>query len=447
MKTNTFKRIKKALPPLAVAIAMLCAVPSVYAAGRVGVVCTTGPTFNIDTKTGYVALPDGNTMFMWGYSVSGQPFQSPGPTLCVNEGDTVTVVLHNTGLTEAASIMFPGQDNVLAGSGLAVPTAAAQPVGNGATLTSLTNSVAPGGTVTYKFTASHPGTFIYESGTNPEKQIHMGLFGALIVRPTGLNPAGGNFGPGYVYNRADSQFTLGEKFSANETHDEEFLALLSEIDPYEHQAEEGGVPYDLTYYHPHYWMLNGRGFPDSIADNGANAPWLPSQPYGAMARIHPYDSATHPYPGVERYLNVGSMDFPFHPHGNNGLVIGRDGQALEDASGHDLAFEKFVVNVGPGQTWDVNFKWFDAEHYSLANPVPVAQTDIANLSYLLFYSGSPYLGQKGTLPPGITTLNQCGEFYIISHNHSLFQINAWGLTMSGPITYMRVDSPLPNTCI
>ncbi len=38
--------------------------------------------------------------------------------------------------------------------------------------------------MTYSFVASKPGTYIYESGTNPEKQVRMGLFGALIVRPT-----------------------------------------------------------------------------------------------------------------------------------------------------------------------------------------------------------------------------------------------------------------------
>jgi hypothetical protein len=45
------------------------------------------------------------------------------------------------------------------------------------------------------------------------------------------------------------------------------------------------------------------------------------------------------------------------------------------------------------------------------------------------------------MPPGMSTLNQCGEYYIISHNHALFQITSWGVTMSGPITYLRIDPP------
>lgn len=403
---------------------------------NVGLVCTTdtspNPTFSMTTQTGYIVLGDGNTMFMWGYSLAGQPFQHPGPVLCVNQGDTVTVILQNT-LNQDASIIFPGQENVLANG------APAQPQFDGlGNLTSLTNvASANGGTITYSFTAANPGTYIYESGTDAKMQVGMGLFGALIVRPT----AGSNF----AYNRADSQFTP----------EEEFLVLLSEIDPYQHQAVEAGLPYDLNNYHVHYWLINGRTFPDSVADNFAA--WLPSQPYGALALIHPTDiylpdgtlnpSPQHPYPGLARYINVGTEEYPFHPHGHNGVVIGRDGHPLETSGGADLSFEKFDINIGPGQTWDVLVSWYDAEHYDEAtNPVPVTLPDVANLTFGMFYSGSPYLGTLGQLPPGASTLNQCGEYYIISHNHALFQLDAWGMTMAGQITYLRVDPPLPNNC-
>ena len=396
---------------------------------RVGIACTTGtggvaesPIFNLTTKTGYISLPDANTAFMWGYSSGFDSFQHPGPVLCVNEGDTVTVILHNT-LPEATSIVFPGQRNALANGTPAEPQ-----FNGGGTMTSLTDTAAAdGGTVTYSFVASNPGTFLYESGTNPEKQVRMGLFGALIVRPSGHAD--------WAYNRADSRFLPSE----------EFMVLLSEIDPYQHQAVEQGQNFNMNNYHPRYWLINGRGFPDSIADNYAS--WLPKQPYGALAEISPYSAATHPHPGMARYLNVGTEDYPFHPHGNNGLVIGRDGRPLEGPTGQDLSFEKFAINIGPGQTWDVLFKWYDAEGYDPdTNPVPVTVPGLANQEIGMFYSGSPYLGKSETLPPGIQTLNQCGEYYIISHNHALFQITSWGANMTGPITYMRIDPPQPNAC-
>jgi len=393
-----------------------------------GIVCTTGtspnPTFNLVATSGFIQLPDMETAYMWSYSLNGGAFQHPGPVLCVNQGDTVTINLSNQipnypATTQVrTSIMFPGQDNVLANGSPAQPDL---------TNNSLTNSILPGGSITYSFVASRPGTFIYESGTDTKMQISMGLFGALIVRPT--------MGANHVYNNLESRFTPSE----------DFLALLSEIDPLQHAAVYGNRAFNMNNYKAHYWMINGRGFPDSIADN--NASWLVSQPYGALARIYPQDAATHPYPAVERFINVGTEEYPFHPHGNNGLLIGRDGYPLEDG-GQDLSMEKFSFNIGPGQAWDVIFSWYDREGYDeLTNPVPVNPLpDLNNVVLGMFYSGSPYLGKKVTLPPGSSTLNQCGEFYIISHNHALFQLDANGQTMSGPITYLRVDPPQPNTC-
>jgi FtsP/CotA-like multicopper oxidase with cupredoxin domain len=413
----------------AAAVGLLGGVPQAGAAVATGVVCTTSPgtspTFTLAVRAGYINLPDGNTMYMWGLAEAGKPYQHPGPVLCVNQGDTVTVVLQNpAGPWGETSIVFPGQEGVLANGAPAQPQLDAS--GN---LTSLTTAAPPGGSVTYSFVAQNPGSFIYQSGTEPQKQVRMGLFGALVVRPA--------MGAAFAYNRADSQFTPGE----------EVMVLLSEIDPYQHMAAEAGVPFDLTYYHPRYWLINGRGFPDSIADN--SAPWLPTQPYGALAKIQPF-SASHPYPGRIHYLNVGTESFPFHPHGNNGVVIGRDGHPLEGPAlpiGEDLSFEKFAINIGPGQTWDVIFKWYDAEAYhATANPVPVTTPDPANMEFGPFFSGSPYLGVKGPFPPGFATLNQCGEYYIITHNHALFQLTSWGAIMTGPITYLRIDPPLPNLC-
>ncbi len=209
--------------------------------------------------------------------------------------------------------------------------------------------------------AKNPGTFIYESGTDQDVQVRVGLFGALVVRPTA--------GIDHANNRPDSLFTTRANTGNYVRNDEEFLMLLSEVDPYLNQSVELNVnktfaqskKFNMTTYHPRYWLVNGRGFPDSIADNYAS--WLPNQPYGSLARVKEKDSVKHPNPGLVRYINVGTEDYPFHPHGNNGKVIARDGHPLEGPNGEDLSYEKFSLDIGPGQTWDVLFEWFDAEHY------------------------------------------------------------------------------------
>ncbi len=403
--------------------AVVQAMPPMH--GSDGLVCTTNPsaTFTLTAKAGSVGLTDGNIVPMWSYAPGGEHgFQYPGPVLCVNQGDTVTVVLHNQ-LPADVSIVFPGQQGVLADG---MP---AQPIFDGlGNLTSLVKpAAANGGSVTYSFVAGEPGTYLYYSGTDPVRQVKMGLAGALVVRPA--------MGADHVYNAADTQFNP----------ETEYMLFLSEIDPFLNQAVASGQPFDMGNYHPRYWLINGRGLPDTLAPNYAY--WLPNQPYGALIRIHPYDPDTNPLPVLVRYLSVGTTDFPFHPHGNHFRIIARDGRLLKGPANEDLSYEKFTDVVGPGQTIDTLFTWYDANHWdAMTNPIPDPIPPVQDQVFGMWYSGSPYLGMMGAMPPGMMTLNQCGEYYIIAHNHALNQIVAWDIPMAGMATFIRVDPPEPNMC-
>ena len=447
MRNHSLKRMR-----LGLLMALVLLITSVASVNQVqpasaqmnmggGMVCTTSPTasFNLTTKTGYIGTPDDNVIFMWGFSVGDGPFQHPSPVLCVNEGDTVTITLQNN-LPVDISIVFPGQDDVLA-NGAPVQPQYAVP-GDPSTLTSLTNvAAASGGAVTYSFVANHPGTFIYQSGTNPGIQVHMGLFGVIVVRPM--------MGAMHANNRMDSEFNM----------DTEYLVLFSEIDPYLNQAVEQGKSFNMNNYRTRYWMINGRGFPDTIAPNYAS--WLPSQPYGALATVHPIDTneflpdlvtpnpAYNPLPSLERFANVGTEVIPMHPHSKNALLVNQDGRPVEGPLGEDLAWENFSVPVGPGQTYDGLFRYFDQEGYNPdTNPLPITIPNMVDMVYGAMWSGSPYLGYQGPFPVGMTSMNECGEYYIISHNHALNQITSWGVVMTGPITFLRIDPPLGpnNTC-
>lgn len=392
--------------------------------GTYGLACTTNPsaTFTLTAKSGSVGTTDGNIIYMWGYAAGDGDFQYPGPVLCVMQGQEVTVVLHND-LPEDVSIIFPGQADVLA-DGLP-----AQPVyDGGGNLTSLVKpAAAGGGSVTYSFIAAEPGTYLYYSGTDPVKQVKMGLGGALVVRPM--------MGDSFVYNSADSEFNP----------DTEYMLFLSEVDPLLNQAVERGESFNMDNYHPRYWFVNGRTFPDTLASN--DAAWLPGQPYSGLIRLHPYDPISNTLPVLVRYLSTGTEDFPFHPHGNHFRIIARDGRLLQGPLGEDLAYEKFTEVVGPGQTLDTLFTWHDANSWDpMTNPIPDPIPPVQDQVFGMLYSGSPYLGMMGAMPPGFMTLNQCGEYYIIAHNHALHQIVSWDVPMAGMATYIRVDPPEPNMC-
>jgi hypothetical protein len=390
---------------------------SVSAQGPVsdGMVCTNGPSFTLTSHTGYIGTPDGNVVFMWGLSSGSDPFQYPGPILCVTEGDTVTIVLHNT-LSHDTSLVFPGQENVLADGQPDGPVFS----GGGDLLSLAKTASASGGSVTYSFVASRPGTFLYHSGTETDIQVPMGLFGAIVVRPAGH--------PDWLYSDSKTAFNPNR----------EYITLLSEVDPLLSAAMETGNPFNASNYHPRYWFINGRGLPDTLAPNYAS--WLPGQPYGALVRITPWHATLNPLPAAVRYLSVGTIDYPFHPHGNNVRVVGRDGNLL--AGSIDQAYDKYSIPVGPGQAWDTLFTWYDPEAYDAnTNPVPVTFPSILDLFFGTFFSGSPYLGSQGQLPVGTTVQNQCGEFYHIAHNHALYQLTSWGAVMTGMGTYTRIDPP------
>ena len=128
----------------------------------------TGPVFNLTTSSASIPTPDGNSVHMWGYGVSGSTMQYPGQTLIVNQGDLVTVNLTNTNIPMPVSILFPGQSNVVATGGVA------------GLLTQESSNAST--TVTYTFTASNPGTYTYYSGTRPGLQVEMGLIDRKSTR-------------------------------------------------------------------------------------------------------------------------------------------------------------------------------------------------------------------------------------------------------------------------
>ena len=404
---------------------------SAGAATSEGLLCDTNAqqTFSLTARDGYVSTPDGNSIYMWSYGNSGRGFQLPGPTLCVTSGQPVTIILHNT-LPEATSIVFPGQKGVKANGNPAQPQ-----MDGGGSLTSLVQGAdATNGSVTYTFTAGTPGTYLYESGTDVNKQVQMGMYGALVVRPApNANQVAGR---GYVNDRPDSAFNINN----------EYVFMLSEVDPNLHLAVERSQPIDWKAFRARYFMINGRSMPDTLAPN--NASWLPNQPYGALVHIRPYDAINNPLPAVIRYLNAGTVNYPFHPHGSDERVVNKDGHALAGPAGQDLSYQKYDLDVQPGQTVDALMDWRDVEHWNaLTNPVPTqipAITDQLLVGTDTWFSESPYLGTKNPLPTTITSNNQCGEYYHIAHSHSLVQSTNYGATFGGMMTIFRIDPP--NGC-
>jgi FtsP/CotA-like multicopper oxidase with cupredoxin domain len=421
---------------LAAACALLAA-PAAPAAST-GMQCSNGSSFDLYATTGHVETPDGNSIYMWGYSLgSAGHFQYPGPVLCVNQGAAVSVTLHNpdvpgnAALHEPTSITFAGVGDVSASSGPGTQPGA------------LARQVVPGAdTITYTFTAEHPGTYLYESGSDPVKQVEMGLKGVLVVRPTAADQA---------YGSAGTQFDTSR----------EYLQLLDDVDPDLHRAVEFGQPFDINARRARYFTVNGRAFPDTLSANDVS--WLPTQPYGALVRIKPYCNPTggtgdpmnpKPYactatstrndrPALIRVVNGGLLNHPYHPHGNNLDMIAQDGRMLTTPGGAPAFISHFGEIVPSGGTEDFRLFWNDQDSYSAGNnPLPPTLPSYRNLMFKdndTWYSGSPYLGSTGTLPAGVATQNSCGELYFPWHSHALNEFVNFDAAFGGMATLLRVD--------
>lgn len=105
-------------------------------------------------------IPGMKEMYGWGYSGS-----VPGPTIEVNEGDRVRIILHNK-LPESTTIHWHGLEVPLNMDG--VPFIS-QPM------------VEPGATFTYEFTLNQNGTFFYHS--HGAMQEMMGMIGLFVIHP------------------------------------------------------------------------------------------------------------------------------------------------------------------------------------------------------------------------------------------------------------------------
>jgi len=397
----------------------------------------TGTTFNFTAGTNHISGGDGLSLLIWGFANEGGLPQYPGPTLIVNQGDPITVNLTNN-LPEAVSMLFPGQDGVVAAQ-VTAPTREGL----------ITLEALPGGTVSYTFTASEPGTYYYQSGTNMDKQVMLGLFGALIVRP------GAPFNDGmHAYNDADSQY------------DREILFLLSEMDV-NHQAKvELGENINTTAYFPVYWFINGRNAPDTMAMAGL--PWLPSQPYNCMPMMHPGERL------LMRVIGIGRDLHPYHHHGNHARIIAKDGRLLESDpgnSGPDLSREVFTIQSNPGNTFDAIFEWtgaglgwdiygtglgyehecsdggdgFDPTTHEYCpdhgKPFPVILPEEKDLTFGGFWSGSPFMGDTQSLPPGQGGLNPEAGFVFMWHSHTEKEMVNNDLFPGGMMTMLMVVPP------
>ena len=191
-------------------------------------------TGEVVTMWGYAQEPDNNFTTLEG------TVTVPGPTLTVPPGDnTLTIHLRNNGLPEPVSIVIPGQ--IAAMSPFKLPDIHSPPRDR---VRSFTTQTAPNSEHIYTWSNLKAGTYLYHSGTHPQVQVQMGLYGSI-----------------------KHDVAIGQAY-ANIPYDAEVMLLYSEIDPALHAAVAGGTYGTPAYpstinYAPKYFLVNGKPFETS----------------------------------------------------------------------------------------------------------------------------------------------------------------------------------------
>jgi FtsP/CotA-like multicopper oxidase with cupredoxin domain len=218
----------------------------------------------------------------------------------------------------------------------------------------------------YFYRPHDPGTYLYHCHFEETEHVHMGMTGAVFVRPYQDHspPAGlpvarleGNTDPaaplGYTYNDGDGTTAF----------DREFVMCLTDIWTLAHWCDSHVQLPEWSDYNPDYYLLNGRVWPDTIEPAGGGPDLagdgdLIPPPGRPDLRYQPVSSLVQCEAGERVLLRLVNMAFIEQTMRLGGIkmrVVGRDATLLRGRDGTDLSYETDSVLIGAGESADAIF--------------------------------------------------------------------------------------------
>lgn len=374
---------------LLVALAVCSLAGPVYAA-----------SFMLTAKAGTMTLPGSTTPIpIWGFAVGTGAPTLPGPILNVPAGDTTLQITLNNELDVPVSLVIPGLPMATIAQVVpnpAVPTAATatgrtadgtvfdatvpaakipvnpnfpfdfgniQPKTRALSLTGLVIPPHTAGTTPYTFNVTgRQGTYIYESGTQQQMQLPMGLYGAVVIGP----------GPG-VAGQAYSTTPTTAQTPAQLTYDQDQIVVFSEIlgrydwtltpprfvtfnEAVAAAVTPGTTPTitNIVDYAPLYNLINGKGYPDTIAQTpisaAPNAPTVPGMfaPPGKKTLLRLVNAGRENRVPTIQGTYLDNIDPTLAvPHAIYSQVIAEDGRL------YNYANQEFAPILPAGKSMDV----------------------------------------------------------------------------------------------
>ena len=168
---------------------------------------------------------------------------------------------------------------------------------------------------------------------------------------------------GYAYNDG-----VAVSDPASTAYNREYGIFLGEIWASAHWADSHIQVSDWSDFHPDFYLMNGRTYPDTLAPNGggtnmttgdliapAGRPDLQYQPISSLVQCNAGDRV------LLRLVNLGYTQAAMRLSGIPMHVVGKDATALRGIgpgglrNGADTSYLTDTVYLGPGESYDAIF--------------------------------------------------------------------------------------------
>jgi len=267
---------------------------------------------------------------------------APAATIEVDEDDEFFLTLTNVGMALRPDLFDP---HTVHWHGF--PNAAS--VFDGVPDASL--SINMGVSLSYYYNAKDPGTYMYHCHVEATEHMQMGMLGNLYVRAkqdkcpaSGIPcPPGHMAGDRYAYNDGDG----------STQYDVDYPIQIGSFDPDFHDASFNVQPLPFRSMRDQYFLLNGRGYPDTVDPNALST----EDELGTVHASQPVSSLIVADAGDRILLRISNLSVTeFYTLGTNGIpmeVVGLDARQLRDGYGNNMYYKTNSLTLGGGQSADV----------------------------------------------------------------------------------------------
>jgi FtsP/CotA-like multicopper oxidase with cupredoxin domain len=248
-----------------------------------------------------------------------------------------------------------------------------------------------GGSFTYYYLAPDAGTYFFHCHISPPEHLQMGMVGQLYVRPrqnrvpagthlydalstqqkdlrtacksaTDLlcsNPLPAAGAPGKGPTQGLDKLGNLQKYAYNDGdgstgYDVEYPLQLHGFDPSFHFVGMTFNPEGFADMKDKYFLMNGRSYPDTVADPG---PLATQSADGVNHFAQPLSSVINIPAGGKALLRISELNVSeYHTLASLGIpmhVIGWNAKLLRDQSGNNMYYDTNSITLGGGESADV----------------------------------------------------------------------------------------------